>query len=52
MGVGSFKNLLLQNHRTRLGINHPGGRGFKLLQMKGVALLEGEAIAKKKVKIH
>jgi hypothetical protein len=31
---------------TRLGINHPGERGFKFLQRKGIALLEGEVIAK------
>jgi hypothetical protein len=30
---------------TRLGTNHPWG-GFKFLQMKGNALLEGEIIAK------
>jgi hypothetical protein len=31
---------------TRLGINHPWGRGFKFVQMKGIAFLEGEVIAK------
>jgi hypothetical protein len=31
---------------TRLRINHPGGRGLNFLQMKGIALLEGEVIAK------
>jgi hypothetical protein len=27
---------------TRLGTNHPGGRGFRFVQMKGTALLQGE----------
>jgi hypothetical protein len=32
---------------TRLGINNPwGGRGFKFVQMKGIAPLQGEIIAK------
>jgi hypothetical protein len=31
---------------TRLGINHPWGRGFKFVQMKGIALLQGEIIGK------
>jgi hypothetical protein len=47
--MGSFKNLLLQNqwpNLTRLGINHPWGRGFKFVQMKGFANLQGEIIAK------
>jgi hypothetical protein len=30
----------------RLGIIILGGRGFKFLQMKGIAFLEGEVIAK------
>jgi hypothetical protein len=33
---------------TRLGINHPWGRGFKFLEMKGIAFLEGEVKAKSK----
>jgi hypothetical protein len=37
MGVG---RLIIFFSRTtgsiRLGINHPGGRGFKFLQMKGI----------------
>jgi hypothetical protein len=32
---------------TKLGINHPWGRGFKFVQMKGIAPLQGEIIAKK-----
>jgi hypothetical protein len=28
------------------------GRGFKFVQMKGIALLQGEIITTKKVKIH
>jgi hypothetical protein len=31
---------------TRLGINHPWGRGLKFVQMKGVVSLQGEIIAK------
>jgi hypothetical protein len=29
---------------TRLGTNHPWGRGFKFLQTKGIAFLQGEII--------
>jgi hypothetical protein len=45
----SFKNIPLQNHwaiLTRLSTNHPWGRGFKFIQMKGIAPLQGEVIAK------
>jgi hypothetical protein len=45
--VGSFKNLPLQNHWAKLtifGTNHPWGRGFQFVQMKGIALLQGEII--------
>jgi hypothetical protein len=31
---------------TILGRNHSKGRGFKFVQMKGIALLQGEIIAK------
>jgi hypothetical protein len=31
---------------TKLGTNHPWGRGFKSLQINGIALLQGEIIAK------
>jgi hypothetical protein len=31
---------------TRLGTNHPWGRGFKFVQMKEITLLKGEIIAK------
>jgi hypothetical protein len=31
---------------TRLGINYPWGRGLKFVQMKGIAPLQGEIIAK------
>jgi hypothetical protein len=31
---------------TRLGINHSWGREFKFVQMKGIALLQGDVIAK------
>jgi hypothetical protein len=31
---------------TRLDINHPRGRGFNFIQMKGIAPLQGEIIAK------
>jgi hypothetical protein len=31
---------------TRLGTNHPWGRGFKFVQMKRIALLQGEIMAK------
>jgi hypothetical protein len=30
----------------RLDMNHPWGRGFKFIQMKGIALLQGVIIAK------
>jgi hypothetical protein len=36
---------------TKLGTNHPWGRGFKLIQMKGIAPLQREIIAKS-VKVH
>jgi hypothetical protein len=29
---------------TILGTNHPWGRGFKFVQMKGIALLQGKII--------
>jgi hypothetical protein len=35
---------------TRPGTNHPWGRGFKLLQRKGLALLQGEII--ENIEIH
>jgi hypothetical protein len=31
---------------TRLGTNHPWGRGIKFVQMKEITLLQGEIIAK------
>jgi hypothetical protein len=31
---------------TKLGTNHPWVREFKFVQMKGIALLQGEIIAK------
>jgi hypothetical protein len=31
---------------TRLGTNLPWGRGFKVIQTKGIALLQWEIIAK------
>jgi hypothetical protein len=31
---------------TKLGTNHPRGRGFKFVQMKGIAPLQEEIIAK------
>jgi hypothetical protein len=31
---------------TRLGTNHPWGKGFKFVHMKGIAPLQGEIIAK------
>jgi hypothetical protein len=30
----------------RLDINHPWGMGFKFIEMKGIALLQGEMILK------
>jgi hypothetical protein len=48
--MGSFKNPLLQNHWANF--NHDlaqiivWGRGFKVIQMKGIALLQVEVIAK------
>jgi hypothetical protein len=49
MGVGSFNNLLLQNHwpiLTRLGINHPWGKEIQVSSNEGIVHLEGEVIAK------
>jgi hypothetical protein len=34
---------------TRLGTNHPSGRGFKFVQTKGIALLQGEIIVRVKI---
>jgi hypothetical protein len=31
---------------TRIGTNHPWGRGFKFVQTKGIAHIQGEIIAK------
>jgi hypothetical protein len=31
---------------TRLGTNHPWGKEIQIIQMKGIALLQGEIIAK------
>ena len=31
---------------SRLGTNHPWGRGFRIVEMKGNDLAEGEVIAK------
>jgi hypothetical protein len=31
---------------TRLGTNHPWERGFKFVLLKGIALFQGEIIAK------
>jgi hypothetical protein len=31
---------------SKLGTNHPWGRGLKFVQMKGIAPLQGEIIAK------
>jgi hypothetical protein len=31
---------------TLLGTNHPWGRGFKFVQMKGIALMQGEIMVK------
>jgi hypothetical protein len=50
--VGSFKNLLLQNHWANFKLDLAqiilGCRGFKVIQTKGIALFQGEIIAKKK----
>jgi hypothetical protein len=35
---------------TKLGTNHPLGREFKFVQMKGIVPLQGETIAKLKLK--
>jgi hypothetical protein len=47
--MGSFKNLL-QNHLANFNQtwhkSSLGGRGFKFVQTKGIALLQGEIIAK------
>jgi hypothetical protein len=32
---------------TRLSTDHPWGRDFKFVQIEGIALLQGEIIAKK-----
>jgi hypothetical protein len=52
--MGSFKNLLLQNHWANFNQTWDKsslGRGFKFVQIKGIAPLQGEIIAKR-VKIH
>jgi hypothetical protein len=47
--MGSFKNLL-QNHYANFNQtwhkSSLGGMGFKFVQMKGIAPLQGEIIAK------
>jgi hypothetical protein len=47
MGWGHLKIFFFRTTRpslTRLGTNHPWGRGFQFVQMKGIALLQGEII--------
>jgi hypothetical protein len=48
--VRSFKNLILQNHMANFKQDLAqiilGGRGFKYLRRKGIALFQGEIIAK------
>jgi hypothetical protein len=46
--MGSFKKLLLQNHWANFNqTRHKSSLGeFKFVQMKGIALLQGEIIAK------
>jgi hypothetical protein len=48
--MGSFKNLLLQNHHVNFNQTwHKSSleeRGFKFVQLKGIAPLQGEIIAK------
>jgi hypothetical protein len=49
MGWGNLKIFFSRTTQpilTRLIINHPWGRGFKFVQMKGIVLLQGEVIAK------
>jgi hypothetical protein len=48
MGLGHLKifSRTIGPILTRLGTNHPEGRGFKFVQMKGIGLLQGEIIAK------
>jgi hypothetical protein len=41
--VGSFKNILLKNHWAQIIL---GWRGFKFIQIKEIALLQGEIIVK------
>jgi hypothetical protein len=47
--VGSFKIFYSRTtgpNLKRLGTNHSWGRGFKFVQTKGIALLQGEIIVK------
>jgi hypothetical protein len=48
IGLGNFKIFSRTTGPilTRLGTNHPWGRGFKFVQAKEIALLQGEMIAK------
>jgi hypothetical protein len=49
MGWGHLKIFFLRTTwpiLTSLGTNHPWGKGFKFVQTKGIALLQGEIIAK------
>jgi hypothetical protein len=49
MGWGHLKILFSRTTGpifTRLGTNHPWGRAFKVIQKKGMALFQGEIIAK------
>jgi hypothetical protein len=49
MGWGHLKILLSRTTGpilTRLGINHPWERGFKFVQLKEIANLQGVIIAK------
>jgi hypothetical protein len=47
-GVGSFKifSRTTGPNLKRLSTNHSWGRGFKFVQKKGIALLQGEIILK------
>jgi hypothetical protein len=49
--VGSFQNLFLQSHRANFNqtwhkSSSVGSRGFKVIETKGIALLQGEIITK------
>jgi hypothetical protein len=46
MRWGHLEIFFSRTNLTKLGTNHPWGRGFKFIQMKGITLLQREIMAK------